>query len=228
MTHPKLWNFTSRISHYAKKAHNCLQIVMCCPNKFKTFPKSCKFSRYFCDDSYVSLCFRQFCPLPKLTEDNRRILLIRYKNSNPHSCVDVIKMLLMMLDARYSMLDEDGKLAEDDVLIIDLKGYTFKHFFNAARNSKTIFLYFKYSQETVPIPTRSCHILNSSIVVNSFMSLIRPMLRKEVADSFQFHSGSFENLHKSVSKEILPKEYGGNIPMDDLHQEWMEIFSSKR
>lgn len=133
-----------------------------------------------------------------------------------------------MLDARYSIVDESGKLADDDVLIIDLKGYTFKHFLNAARNSKTIFLYFKYSQETVPIPTRSCHILNSSAVVNSFMSLIRPMLRKEVADSFQFHSGNFENLHKAIPKEVLPKEYGGEIPMDELHQEWMQIFKSKR
>jgi CRAL/TRIO domain len=137
-------------------------------------------------------------------------------------------MLLMMLDARYSMLDEDGKYAVDDVLIIDLKGYTFKHFLNAARNSKTIFLYFKYSQETVPIPTRSCHILNSSTVVNSFMSLIRPMLRKEVAESFQFHSDNLENLHKSVPKEVLPQEYGGEIPMDNLHHEWMTIFESKR
>jgi hypothetical protein len=137
-------------------------------------------------------------------------------------------MLLMMLDLRYSLLDENGKLADDDVLVIDLQGYTFKHFLNAAKNSKTIFLYFKYSQETVPIPTRSCHILNSSKIVNSFMALIRPMLRKEVADSFRFHSNGYESLHESIAKEVLPKEYGGEVPMDDLHKNWMKVFESKR
>ena len=137
-------------------------------------------------------------------------------------------MLLMMLDVRYSLLDENEKLADDDVLLIDLQGYSFRHFLNAASNSKTIFLYFKYSQETVPIPTRSCHILNSSKIVNSFMSLIRPMLKKEVADSFQFHSNGYENLHKSIPKDVLPLEYGGKIPMDDLHRDWMKVFESKR
>lgn len=135
----------------------------------------------------------------------------------------------MMLDARYAMLDETNTLAEADILVLDLKGYNFKHFLNAARNGKTVFLYFKYIQESVPVATLSAHILNPSWVVDKFMALIRPMLRKEVAESFRFHSRGIESLHELVPKEVLPIEYGGSLgSINDLHSEWMKSFESKR
>lgn len=37
-------------------------------------------------------------------------------------------MMLMMLDARYAMLDGD-RLADAEILIIDLQKYNFCHFF---------------------------------------------------------------------------------------------------
>lgn len=134
----------------------------------------------------------------------------------------------MMLDARYVMLDGD-KLADADILIFDLKKYTFRHFLHDASHPKTLFLYFKYIQEAVPIATTAAHILNPSWVVDRFMSLIRPFLKKEVAESFQFHSRGIETLHKSVSKELLPNEYGGSLgPIDGLHQDWVKTFETKR
>jgi hypothetical protein len=138
-------------------------------------------------------------------------------------------MLLMMLDARYAMHDGDNKLADADILVIDLRGYNFKHFLNAARHVKTIFLYFKYIQESVPVATTAAHILNPSWVVDKFMALIRPMLKKEVAESFRFHSQGLESLHEFVPKEILPSEYGGDLgSINDLHADWMKEFENKR
>lgn len=135
----------------------------------------------------------------------------------------------MILDARYVILDDGETLADDDILILDMNGYNFKHFLDAAKNPKTIFLYFKYVQETVPIETRAAHILNPSWVVDKFMSLIRPILKKEVADSFQFHSNGYEKLYESVPREVLPYEYGGTAgSIGDLHKNWMETFESKR
>lgn len=135
----------------------------------------------------------------------------------------------MMLDARYSMLDGENLLADADILVIDMKNYTFRHFLNEARNHKTLFLYFKYIQEAVPIATRAAHILNPSWVADRMMSLIRPLLRKEVAESFQFHSRGLETLHKCVPKENLPDEYGGSLgPVEELYEKWTKTFESKR
>lgn len=126
-------------------------------------------------------------------------------------------------------MDENDSLAADDILIIDLNGYTFKHFLSAAKNPKSLFLYFKFIQEVVPIPTFAAHILNPSWVVNRFMSLIRPILNKNVADAFQFHYNGYDKLYSSVPKELLPNEYGGNAgPIDDLHKNWMLLVESKR
>lgn len=173
---------------------------------------------------------RQFVPLPKMTDDNKRIIFIRFTTSDTshYNCVESIKMMLMMLDARFSMLDGD-KLADSDILIIDLEKYSCRHFLNEARNPRTLFLYFKFIQEASPVMTKAAHILNPSWVADRFMSLVRPLLRKEVAESFQFHSKGAETLHKFVPKELLPKEYGGNMgSMDDLHQEWMKTIGSRR
>lgn len=178
-----------------------------------------------------TLIFRQICPLPKLTSDNRRVLFVRYTTSDTSQfcCVDVIKMLLMMLDARYAMRDESGQLADSDILVLDLKEYTFKHFLNVVRNIKMVFLYFKYIQESVPVATLSAHVLNPSWVTHKFMALIKPILRKEVADSFRFHAQGLESLHEVVPKEVLPSEYGGDLgSINDLHSEWMKIFEDKR
>lgn len=180
--------------------------------------------------SFKILFLRQFCPLPKLTADNKRILFVRFTTSDTsqYSCVDAIKMMLMMLDARYAMLDGD-RLADADILILDLEKYSFRHFFNEAKNPKTLFLYFKYIQEVVPIATLAVHILNPSWVFDRFMSLIRPLLRKEVSESIQFHSRGLENLYKSVPREVLPEEYEGSAgSMDDLHKDWMKQFETKR
>lgn len=141
----------------------------------------------------------------------------------------VLKMMLAMLDVRYIISDGDNVISADDILVIDLSLYNFRHFLNGVKNIKMIMLYFKYIQEAVPIPTRACHILNPSWVFDKFMALIRPALRKEVADMFQFHSKGSEDLHKYIPKEVLPEEYGGTQgSINDLHTDWMKIFESKR
>jgi hypothetical protein len=138
-------------------------------------------------------------------------------------------MMLMILDARYAMFDEGDKLCDADILVLDLNGYNFKHFLNAMRHPKTIYLYFKYIQEAVPVATVAAHILNPSWAVDRFMSFIRPILKKEVAESFRFHSNGLDDFHETVSKDVLPKEYGGNLgSINDIHQTWMEQFQSKR
>lgn len=138
-------------------------------------------------------------------------------------------MMLMMLDARYVMLDDGDKLAESDILVLDMNGYSFNHSIDAAKNAGSLFLYFKYVQETVPINTKSTHILNTSPFVDKFMALIRPVLKKEIVDSFTFHSDNYETLYEAVPKQLLPTEYGGEAgSINDLHKSWMETFESKR
>lgn len=139
-------------------------------------------------------------------------------------------MMLMMLDVRYIMPDaDDNQLANADILILDLNGYNLKHFLSAAKNPKVLLLYFKYVQETVPVFTTAAHILNPSWVVDRFMALIRPILKKEVADSFRFHYSGLDSLYEDIPRELLPTEAGGSLgPIDEIHKKWMQTFEAKR
>jgi hypothetical protein len=179
----------------------------------------------------TALKLGQFCPMPKLTKDNKRVIIARNTttDTSDYNYVDCIKAMLMILDARYVMFDEDEKLAESDILIIDMKFYTYKHFLGLMKNPKTTFLYFKYIQETVPIATLGAHFINPSGIVERVMSIIRPFLRKEVAESFRFHSDGFESLHKVVPKEVLPIEYGGELgAIDEIYEKYLTSIESKR
>lgn len=40
------------------------------------------------------------------------------------------------------------------------------------------------------------------------MSLIRPLLKPEVAARLQFHQPDSDTLYKSVPRNVLPDEYG--------------------
>jgi len=171
----------------------------------------------------------QLVPLPKLTEDNKRIVFIRFttNDTSQFNLEELIKMILMSLDARCSMLDGDT-LAESDISIIDLKHHSIRHLIAAAKNTRVLLHFAKYLDETVPIITKVTHILNASWIIDRFLSLIRPFTRNDASEHCRFHS-KLETLHNFVPKELLPSEYGGNIgPIDDLHRDWWKLVESKR
>jgi len=171
----------------------------------------------------------QLVPLPKLTDDNKRIVFIRFatNDTSQFNLEELLKMLLMALDARCSMLDGD-KLAEADICIIDLKHHSIRHLIEAAKNTRALLHFAKYVEESVPIITKVTHILNASWIIDRFMSLIRPFSKKDASEYCRFHS-KLETLHKFVPKELLHSEYGGSIgAINDLHRDWWKLVESKR
>lgn len=89
---------------------------------------------------------RQFCPLPELTADNLKVSIIRVANDNASqfNYIEVVKMVLMMFDARYTMYDDyKNIIASGECFILDGKGINFWHFLKVARNISTVRLYMK-------------------------------------------------------------------------------------
>ena len=61
------------------------------------------------------------------------------------------------------------------------------------------------------------------------MSLIRPLLRPEVAARLQFHSPDTDTLYKCIPKEVLPIEYGGSSgSILDMKDYWMKKLMERR
>jgi CRAL/TRIO domain len=144
--------------------------------------------------------------------------------------VDIVKMVLMMFDTRFTMFDDyESRIASGENFVIDGRGMSFRHFLNVASNLKTVRLYMRFLQEVSPFIIKNMHFVNCSAVVDRMFSLVKPLLKKELIDVMHFHRSGLESLHKFIPKDILPQEYGGTLgAIGDIHKTFCGFVESKR
>jgi alpha-tocopherol transfer protein len=142
---------------------------------------------------------------------------------------DVIKTALMMFDANYTICDNGDGLVEGEIYVLDAVGFSFKQFLDLSKNIKTLMIYVKFLQEAAPVRLICNHIANTSSIIDGVMTLIKPILRKEVADVVEFHKYGSDTMLKFIDKDVLPIDYGGtNGTLDEHYQEWLKVFETKR
>lgn len=84
-----------------------------------------------------------------------------------------------------------------------MKGVTIWHLFKISLS--TLRLYFKYTQEAHPIRAKQIHVYNCTSLLNRIMSLIKPLLKPEVAARFHFHEPDSDTLFEFVPRDMLPE-----------------------
>lgn len=134
-----------------------------------------------------------------------------------------------MFDANYTMYDNNDGLVEGEIFLLDIVGFTMRQFLDVTKNAKTILAYTKFLQEAAPVRLICNHITNTSSVMDGIMSLLKPILRKDINDSVQLHKVGSDTILKSLDKDVLPIDYGGtNGLLDDHYKEWLKVFETKR
>lgn len=181
----------------------------------------------------TDLCVRHFSemiPMLKATPENYKCCIFRLADfkSNSWNFTDVIKAFFMVADVRLVSPDPNpSKLADGEVPIFDMKGVSLWHIFKVSIS--TLRLYFKYVQEAHPVKVREIHIYNCTPLINRIMSLIKPLLKAEVASKFQFHVPDSDTIFDYIPKEVLPDEYNGTAgPIADIKEYWEKTFLKKR
>ncbi|KAL7036726.1 hypothetical protein ACKWTF_008912 [Chironomus riparius] len=170
----------------------------------------------------------RFCPMPKLTKDKKLVTIGGFNNLDPNAFnyADCIKMALMVFDTRFCSYDdpEKNEIATGEIVIMDMKGLTFRHFWKVLRNLMTAKFYMQYLQEAAPIRISQVNIVNPSPVIDKLFSLIKPFMKKETLDVLRFHNQGIETLLERVGLENLPVKYGGasNVDLDEVHQNYMK------
>lgn len=148
---------------------------------------------------------------------------------NEFDYVQMVKMALMLFDARFTTYDADGKIADGESSICDMTGMSLRHMFHMVRNMGTAALYSRFTQEAEPFVIKKIHFVNVPSFFDKLFALMRALLSKEVIESMHLHTQGYESLYEFVSKDCLPEEYGGHLgSLDDLHRSFMEFAESKR
>lgn len=77
--------------------------------------------------------------------------------------------------------------------------------------------------EGIGTKIKGIHILNAPTFVDKIIHLLKQALREKLANRIHVHS-TYEDLHKYIPKEILPKDYGGDEEScSKLSEKWKKL-----
>lgn len=181
------------------------------------------------DDFQTTFKTMQIFPMPKNTSENHKISVFRLVDNNPDNYVylNMCRMVVSMMDARFVTVD-DNELINGEIGVIDMTGFGFKHFLKSATSISVMRAYMKYVQEATPFKIIQNHFINCSPMMDKFISLVKPFMKKEIIDTMKFHT-SLESLYDTLPRELLPNEFGGSAGnIDDFYDSWIKVIESKR
>lgn len=181
------------------------------------------------DEFQLAMKTMQICPMPKNTAESHKVSVFRLVDTDPNNYVylDVCRLVVTMMDIRFVTVD-DSELIDGEIGVVDMTGFGFKHLMKTAANLSVMRNYMKYVQEAVPFKMVQNHFINCSPMMDKFMSLIRPFMKKEVIDTIHFHT-SLETLYDTISRDLLPFEFGGTAgSIEDIHAAWVKKIENKR
>nr|ATY51959.1 CRAL-TRIO domain-containing protein [Bicyclus anynana] len=146
-------------------------------------------------------------PKTKNPADPRVILYrIGQYNTKDYTLLDVIAVLGLM--EQICFMEDDNLVVSGTINVVDLGGTRWSHF------TQTSIRQLKYliqaNQDAMPIRIKSIHFLNTPMFFETFFNISKRFLNEKTKNRLWMHNRNIDALHEHVSKEILPKEYGGS------------------
>lgn len=159
-------------------------------------------------------------PLPGLTKEGRRVVVIRGLDKSYTSPLaqDGMKILLMIGDVRLAA-EEVG--VAGDVYILDAGVVTPAHFSKVTPSLIKKFLV--CVEEAYPVKLKEVHVVNAHPLVDIIFNWVKPLIKEKIRNRVFIHTDGYDSLHKFISKDVLPEEYGGTAgKLQDFHDQWMK------
>ncbi|KAK4878155.1 hypothetical protein RN001_010661 [Aquatica leii] len=160
-----------------------------------------------------------FIPLPKLTKDLNRVVVIKALDVDVDN-FDPGAYIAHTLNVAEVRLRED--YYHKELQIYDLLGLKLGHLtkFTPSLIRKGSFVIEKVFANI----SAGIHFVNAPNFVDPFLALLKNTLKPKLAEKVFVHK-TFDSLSKIISKDVLPKDYGGNEKsLKELLEEWKQVF----
>ncbi|XP_068623414.1 alpha-tocopherol transfer protein-like [Battus philenor] len=163
--------------------------------------------------------------LPGVTPNGRRVTICRgiHPSLDGRQITDTLKLALMIGDVRMA---EEVEGVAGDIYVLDaaVLGPSL-----LARLSPTVIKKFMICvQEAYPVKLKEVHIVNTSPIVERFITFVKPFLKEKIRKRIYIHR-EMKGLYKYVPQEMLPQEYGGKVgTMDELQDKWVQKLTEYR
>ncbi|XP_034827503.1 uncharacterized protein [Maniola hyperantus] len=162
-------------------------------------------------------------PLPKLTEEHCRVFVCKFRDVEFESSQILHFFRHNILLAEYGKIHDyvGGFFIVIDFTDANLMDYVTKLNLVELRQAMSIYI------EGYGMRIKAIHIISTSKFVETLVTILKQVLSVKVAGRIFVHK-CHEELHKYISKEILPKDFGGEErSLKTLQEEWTEVLSSE-
>ncbi|XP_050544851.1 alpha-tocopherol transfer protein-like [Daktulosphaira vitifoliae] len=146
-----------------------------------------------------------FCLLSESTPEGDRVVLIQGKELDPECFVlpDFIKALSMVLD----MLLMTSGTFNGLIIVYDMKGFTLGHIGRMGIGMMKKYIF--YLQEGLQARLKAIHVINTVPIIDIINNMIKPFMKKELAEKQFYHVVGSEDIFKYIPRNIMPSDVGG-------------------
>ncbi|XP_050542109.1 clavesin-2 isoform X2 [Daktulosphaira vitifoliae] len=85
----------------------------------------------------------------------------------------------------------------------------------------------KWGEQSVPIRHKKIHILNVPSALKILYDFFKTRISEKLINRITMYN-SLEELHKCIDKKVLPKEFGGIMPMAEMIELWKKELLASR
>lgn len=79
-------------------------------------------------------------------------------------------------------------------------------------------------QDSVPMRIKGIHIVNQPKIFQIVFALFKPFLREKLRNRIFFHGSDYNSLHKYISPQYLPPNYGGSSQIPRVNgDQWYDL-----
>ncbi|XP_032817756.1 alpha-tocopherol transfer protein-like isoform X3 [Petromyzon marinus] len=147
--------------------------------------------------------------VPQRDSQGRRIIIQSPGKWNP-STTPIIENLRAMYMTLELLLQSEETQVNGIVLLGDYKGLGLAQVTNFSpyfvKRMTTVL------QDAFPMRIKGQSSINEPVIFKAVFAMIKPFLKEKMRKRMNFHGSDFLSLHKKISPDLLPAEYGGTAP----------------
>ncbi|XP_055698491.1 alpha-tocopherol transfer protein-like [Phlebotomus papatasi] len=163
-------------------------------------------------------------PFSQSTSDGFKVLLIKLVDldAKKFNFVESLRTCSMMIDL---CIMTEG-ISNGHVIIVDMLGFSFGHIIRI--NIFVMRSFVIFAQNLLPIRLKQIHFINANKFTKTFISLMKPVLRKDIYDMIHIHT-TMDSVYEFVPQDSFPVELGGSWKtLAELQEDMRNILLSNK
>ncbi|KAJ9573518.1 hypothetical protein L9F63_009082 [Diploptera punctata] len=163
-------------------------------------------------------------PLPQRDDFGRQVIISCAGRFDPYkySAVHMVRCHSLVVEC---LMDEDENQIRGYSYCNDESGLTMGHI--SLWSLTDIRKILRCIQNSTPMRHKATHFFNVPHYANKVFEFFIGLLNEKLKDRIKLHT-SIDDLKEAVNPKILPKEYGGEVPMADMIAQFRKQLESKQ